>query len=418
MTQPAQLRKRALRYGIGIFLILGAVYLYINVVSKTRSLDPGNFKSAGYISASMQKEEGEVAVLIAPDGKITEAPGFTQGASDQPPIWSDDGQRLYFASDRENGESHVFRWNPARNLVERKSLDKRTKSAISMTVPGGSSKTMLVVAGGTVMEIDPAKNTSKQVLPPRKGSSQGQGEFGATSQFDQFYASIGTSFKTARWGKDKEFIVSVMRREEGEIMICQNVTDFSKPPTIVVAGDRVDFDLAPDGTVVFTCQKFTFPSPNLVPPELVKNGKIEYPFRHMIGFFKPGEPGVYEPGPTQSNVIAVTANDEICFGSPKVSPDGSLVLCTVGPYEGYGMMKVRNLITMAVRVRGGEETKTIVPHRVYEAEWRADGKKIVFTGEAEGKQVVFTVNADGSEMKAITGTKGSFRGARFSPAIK
>ncbi len=435
MKQPAILRKRAIRYGVGIMIILGAVYLYMNVISRTRTIDLGNFESAGYVSATMQKEDGEVAVLIDPKGTIIEAPGFVDGAADQPPIWSQDGQRLYFASDRENGESHVFRWNPAKGAVERKTVDKRTKTAISMEVPGSTegSKTALVVSGGTVIELDPTNNTTKQVLPPKKFAVGTDGERGdpgkapgkeggqeePANQFDQFYTTFGTSFKTARWSKDKAFIITVMRREEGEIMICQSQTDFTLPPTIVVAGDKIEFDISPiDGVIVYTCQKFQFPSPQMVPPELKKNGKIMYPFSHVLGIYVPGSGGMYQPGDTPQNLIALTQDDKFTFGMPTISPDGSEVMCVVGPYEGYGMMQANNLVLMPLRIGGGQQSTTLVPRRVYDASWHPNGQTIVITGEMEGKQGIFTINRDKTGMKSLTGSKGSFRGATFSPVSK
>lgn len=405
---------------IAIASILALVLIYNRFVSKARVADPGNFVSKGYISAAIQTADGFQAVLIDPSGQITKSPGYVEGAVDQPPVWSPDGQRVYFVSDRDNGESHVFRWNPVNNAVERRTVDKRTKSYVDFTVPGESTnKTALVITGGTVMELEPLEGTSKQLLPPKKLGGSGQGEGGSTGQFEQLYASIGTSFKAARWSKDKQYIVAVMRREIGEVLICQDITglpnlDITDPksrPILIAAGDKIEFDIDPvTGDVAYTLQGFRWPDPRMIPPEFLEKGVAKNPFRHMIGLYSPGEPGPKPP-------VAVAMDDKFAFGHPRVSPDGQMVMASVGPYQGSAVMEPTNLVAMPFRTGGGSEGAiTLVDEPAVEAEWSPNGKSITYVAQGEGRRNLFVMDVgSGSPPKNITGDRGSFRGPQFSP---
>lgn len=412
-------RQRGLRYLIAIATILALVFVYTRFVSQTRTADPGSFASAGYISAAVQTEDGYRAVLVAPDGTVREVPGYEEGVMDQPPVWSPDGQRVYFVSDRDNGESHVFRWNPSSDSVERRTIDKRTKSYVDFTVPGDpANKTALVISGGTIVELEPLAGTSKQLLPPQKLDASRQGEDGAAGQFEQLYASLGTSFKMARWTKDKQHIIAVMRRETGEALICQNVSmlpniDLTNPemrPVLIATGERIEFDIDPNsGKVVYTLQQFQWPDPRQIPPEFIENGRAKMPLRHMIGIYTPGAPAAEAP-------VAVAQDDKFCFGHPRLSPDGEMVMVSVGPYRGSGNMDNRNLVVMPFKTGGGSEgATTLVNTPAVEAEWSPDGKKIVFVGEGPTRRTLYLLEVGtGAEPKALT-SKGVFRGPQFSP---
>ncbi len=425
-------RQRGLRYLIAIATLLGLVLVYTRFVSQTRTSDPGDFVSKGYISAAVQTEDGYQAVLIDPSGKVIKSPGYVEGAVDQPPVWSPDGQRVYFISDRDNGESHVFRWNPVSNAVERRTIDKRTKSYLDFSVPGGTpSKTALVISGGTIVELEPLGGTSKQLLPPQTLDATGRGESGATGQFEQLYASLGQSFKVARWSKDKQYIVAIMRREievefegrrillSGEVLICQDIsslpnldiTDPKSRPILVAAGERIEFDIDPvSGDVAFTQQGFQWPDPRQIPPEFIENGKTKNPFRHMIGIYTPGEPAAKPP-------VAVAMDDKFAFGHPRLSPDGQLVMVSVGPYRGSGIMDNKNLVVMPFKTGGGSEgVMTLLNTPSVEAEWSPDGKQVTYIAEGTTRRTLFVLDSQpDAQPKNITGESGNYRGPAFSP---
>lgn len=411
-------RQRGMRYLFAVLTLLLLVFVYQRFVSQTRVADPGDFKSQGYISAAVETDDGYQAVLIAPDGTIKRSPGYVEGAVDQPPVWTPDGQRVYFISDRDKGESHVFRWNPVTDQIERRTIDKRTKSYIDFNVPGDpGNKTALVVSGGTIIELEPLNGTSKQLLPPQKLDARSQGEGGATGQFDQLYASLGTSFKTARWSKDKQHIIAVMRRETGEVLICQDIStlpnlDISDPkarPILIAAGEKIEFDIDPvSGDVAYTLQGFQWPDPRQIPPEFLEKGKAKNPFRHMIGIYTPGDPSSKPP-------VAVAMDDKFAFGHPRIAPDGKMVMVSVGPYRGEGSMESKNLVVMPFKTGGGSEgAMTVVNTPAVEAEWSPDGKQITYIGQADSRRTLFVVEVGNATPKKITSGE-NLRGPQFSP---
>ena len=91
------------------------------------------------------------------------------------------------------------------------------------TFEAQNNETGLMTAGGFVLEFDPKKGSTHQVLPPvgkERGSQEA--EEGSASQFDEIYQRLGSSFREAKWLKGKEYVAAVMRREEGgEILIVQ-----------------------------------------------------------------------------------------------------------------------------------------------------------------------------------------------------
>ncbi len=414
-------QKKVIRLAVFLLCIALLIFVYQQVVVGRRNADPGLFDSTGYMAASMETGDGQQAVLITPDGTITPSPGYKAGMMDSPPIFAKtkDGTRLFFASDREDDQSHVFRWNPAQNIVERRTLDKRTKSGICFTVPGDDSNlTALVISGGTVLELDPHDGKSKQVLPPRSLRADGTSENGAKGQFDELYASIGSSFKIARWSKEKQYIIAVLRRDAGEILIAQNMTDMSKPPIIVGAAEHVDFDFNPvTGDVIFTLQGFQFPDPEHIPEAYVKNGKVNLPFKNMLGIYTPGDAQPKAPVALgQDNTMKdgkMVSEDNVCFGQPRVSPDGSTIFVIVGTLKAATAFEPKGAVLMAAESGGSQKSKTILKDPVYDPTWDPTGKLLAFTADVNGKRAILTINVETGERKNVTGDKGNFHGPVF-----
>ncbi len=117
-------------------------------------------------------------VLIKPDGTLIPADDeggnsdskFEDGSTDSNPTWSSNGGRLYFESDRYKQQPHLFRWNPDRQTVDRRTFDTRPKGFISFATPGvdktGKESTGLMISGGTVVEINASSGQQTQLLPP------------------------------------------------------------------------------------------------------------------------------------------------------------------------------------------------------------------------------------------------------------
>jgi hypothetical protein len=416
---PKFTRKATIRMVIGLFVIAAGYFVLQTLTSRSGDLTIGNFDSAGYMVAIQKREDEAQVVLIKPDGTIQESTNWVKGSYDENPIWDNEGRNIYFVTDRDSKEPHIFRWNPAERVgdaVRRRSLDRSSKSSMSFRVPGGTSETALVVQGGRVIEFNPAKGSSLQVLPPLARDMGGGGaESGSVSAFDQLYEKLGTSFKNAQWGKNKEFIVATMRREQGEILILQPLLPDkdgnAQPPVPVLAGERVDFDVSNEGKVVAVVVKFGLIDTENIPPELIKNGKLVLPFRHGIFTFNPGE--------AMSPPIAAIPDNQVGFLRPRWDPAGKSFFVNAGPVDGDNQVANRAVLLFS-DTAGASPTPILPGVEAQSAEWHPNGNLITFTAldRKTQKNAIFQVNREGKEIKNLTEGKGDFESPRFSPVSK
>jgi hypothetical protein len=306
--QPLISRRMLLRFAIGLFALAALFFGYQWWRSYSQDPDlPAKADTKGMIAALLLHEDGAQAVVFEANGELRKSPGYTPGANDKELVWRPDGNRLFFMSDREDQAFHVYRWNLASDAVMRRSFGTRSQSSPTFAPIGaaGANDTALLTSGGFVVEFDPVHSAIRQVLPP-VGRERAESDEGAASQFDAIYQKIGTSFRYARWGKDKESVVAVMRREDDtEILVVQDMTE-AKPPAAIIAGDRVEFDISPEtGVVAFSVTdrerpgqgpislghrplyagRLAHPGDQLarpggrVPPSARRSGRRERPFR-------------------------------------------------------------------------------------------------------------------------------------------
>ena len=401
-------RKSAQRAIIWLFS-LAVLILAFQIIRGFKSDFTAPSKTVGLVAAIKQTENGAKIVVVHPDGKVVDSPGFKEGSNDRDLVWSGDGGFLFFVSDRDNGESHVFRWAIDSNKVERRSIDKRTKTA-PWFPPSTSPEAnlALVVSGGNVLEFDPKDGASIQLLPPVTGTaSASTEEEGSTGQFDGTYAKIGISFRTAQWTPDKKWIAAVMRREEGgEVLIIQDMTT-SAAPMIIAAGDRIDFDVNPvSGDVLFLSTGFEFPS-NQVPKEFIKDGKVVRPFKHFLGIFQPSNKAVLVVGASDENKNA--------FAEPKVSPDGLTIVLTAGPYLGDGSVKPETLIALPFAEKGITSATKLADGTITGPSWGVDSQTIYFSRIGkDGRRALCQIEKDGSREKSLA-TDGDFSSPKASP---
>ena len=375
--------------------------------------DPGatvSYGSRGEILATQYLDEGQQVVIIKADGTAMASPGYVEGARDREATWKPDGSQVFFVSDRELEEPHIFRWSPGNNRVERRSLDARGKGGLEFSVPGTTNlATALMTSGGTVLEYDPTGPSMRQILPP-VGKEVGHNEEGGSAgQFDIWYSQLGTSFKKARWSIDQKYIAAVMRRDEGEVLIVQDMVN-ARPPYPVAAGDRVDFDINPmNGDIAFSSIGFQFPNDEQVPEQFKQGGKITRPFNHVVGIIKP-------ENPQQAALVVQMANDTAAFTSLKYSPDGSLLAMIVGPYLGDGMVEGREIVVMPAVDQGVRGAKRIIRAPAVDPSWSTDGKSLLYVkSEQDGTRPIFSIGLDGSNERRIT-QKGRFGAPMMSPA--
>jgi dipeptidyl aminopeptidase/acylaminoacyl peptidase len=406
--QPKVNKKLAMRFGLGLLAIAALLFAY-RYIQQNRQ--PGLSRSAttGYVAALLEHEDGSQAVVFNADGTLQESPGYSSGANDSGLVWSPDGNGLYFTSDREKNEPHVFRWDLGRSSVDRRTLDRRAKGEISFTVPGSStpSSTALMVWGGTVVEYDPREATGAQVLPPPNKGAVGE-EGGRAGQFDLAYQQIGTSFRTARWGPDKAWIAAVMKREDGEVLIVQDLQQATGPRVVAVA-QKIDFDIFPSGQLAIAIQDFQF-IPGEVPEEFKKDGKVIRPYHHALV--------VINLDGNAPIVLGTSPDDQLSFRQPRVSPDGTRVLVAAGPWKEPGYVDTRGLFV--VPLTQGAAAQTMIKQGAAEdASWAPSGDQITFIAkDATGNRSVFTVRADGTGERNLTAGKGNFRTPLFSPQAR
>jgi hypothetical protein len=331
--------------------------------------------TAGLILAVKYTDLGSQVVLLDGEGKVREAPGFSESNTERDAVWRPDGNRVYFVSDREKSVFQLYRWNPGSNRVEPRSIGTRSKSSPFFGPAGspGANDTLLITAGGFVLELNPVNGHTRQILPPVPRDSPMTEEGGVGGQFEAAYKQLGSSFREARWTLSKRFVAAVMRREDGgEILIVQDLAG-AIPPMPVAAGYRIDFDVSPtDDKVFFVVVDFIFPDPTAIPPEYIKDGKVIRPFKHMISLVDfTGDQPAMQP--------VVTSNDDAeAFSRIRISPDGSMIVTTLGSFGSQGDVEPKSLIVMPAAAQAAGSGARVLDGKVYEPSWHPDSNQLVF----------------------------------------
>lgn len=417
-------QKLAIRIAIWLFAIaaLFGVYQWYRGIGHDIDL-PVQVDTNGFIAAIERKSEGSVAVIFRPDGTRVEAPGYKPGAEDKEIVWRPDGNRLFFSSDRIDGSFNIYRWNTERGVAERRSLGSRSQSNAAFGPKGysGDLSKPLIIAGGFVLELDPKEGTANQILPPIQREIAQAGEEQTTAdQFSTLYSRIGTSFKDARWGKDRKYIVAVMRREGGEVLVIQPTgtvkaedgSEKQAPPVLIEAGDKVEIDVAPNGFVVAAITGYQFPNPNDIPEQFIRDNRVVPPFRHAMVLV---DPDSLSNGGT-SQPLYLSKDDALCLQQPRFSPDGSKVLAVGGSVQDGTNFVPKALISMPAVQNGFENQAALVLGEVRDPAWHPQGREIVFVKkDSESPRAIYRVGADGSNEKRVSKGSASYVGPSFSP---
>jgi hypothetical protein len=430
--QPKVLQRMLLRTLL-LVLVLGALVLGFQWFTGLRGdfdLAPAN--TQGMIAAiEYDEEDGQRLVAFRADGtKVTNA-GWTAGVIDRDPTWSLDGNRVFFVSDRGvSGQQgvksfNIFRWNPDRN-------DAPVQRSIGTRSPGNPSfqehitddrgPTALLTSGGFVVEFNDKEKTARQVLPPvgRGISTTTDDEAGTENQIAALYGQFGQSFRVAKWFAGRQFIAAIMRREEGEVLIIQELAprEIKMPdgtttrgldrPRPVVAGDRIDMAVNPkSGELVYVVQGFRWLDERSIPEEFRRNNRVTVPFHHAIGLV--GVDGVDLPP------VAVSPDPSQSFAAPTISPDGSTLIIVAGEM-GADNFEPRALVSMPASSGGAASGTALAQGEIFEPTWSPDGERLVMVKRSGGKRALFTIAKDGSDEKALS-TDGSYESPRFSPQV-
>jgi len=415
-------RKLGLRLAFGLLALAALILIYQWFREFGQDVDlPAKADTVGQIAAIHVLEDGAQVVLIQPDGTIRPSPDYRKGATDKDPVWQPDGNRLYFCSDREVGSFNLFRWNPASDKVSRRTVGSTSKSSPSFgSGMADAERRLLLMAGGFVNEVDPRDASSRQVLPPTAVAQSTDPEGGAAGQFDAIYRRLGESFTSARWGRGGKLIIAVMARENGQVLIVQGLepTQASDstvvripPPIAVVAADRIDYDVAPDGRVVVAVLGYQFVDPTQIPPERMENGVAKPPYRHALVVFDPGN--VTAQG---LNPVMVSDKDAFAIAEPKFSPDGASIVALAGTYGEHSQFRSREMVVMPAQEGGIRLAAPLAQGRIREPSWSPAGDRIVFVrADDKGRRSICTIARDGTDEVNVTGDRGDFASPVFSP---
>jgi len=416
---PKATRKLAIRFVIGLFS-LAVIFAIYNWMRANRDLgDISIAKTEDWILALEQKEEGQQAVIFKKDGSLLRSPAYTPGKTDRDAVWRPDGAAVFMSSDRETEDFNVYRWNLQHNFIERRGMATRSQLALNFgeVGQGASNDALLIVSGGFVLSMNPKEATTYQVLPPvsrevvTTGSDEGSG---GASQFDAYYSKLGSSFREARWGKNKEWVYAVMRGDEGEVLIAQSLTS-GKPPVVLGMGDRIEFDVNPKtGSIVYAIKSYRVPVPEHPSKEEIAKIKEMMAVPHRLIEVKP-----WETDPAEAMVpLAMSPSNKQCFSNPKVCPDGNSVLVSVGPYLGDGNQKMEGLLSVPLAPNGIAAASGLVQGEVSDYSWSPTGRKFVFIRKSKsGVRTVFVLNKDGGEAKQISDGKTNYSRPLFSPQM-
>lgn len=413
-------QRQLVRTAILLFVLAGLFATY-RVFSNVKDDIQGTFAkvdSKGMIAAIEATADGSQVVVFGKDGSKKTLGGAGQETIDRDLAWRPDGNFIFFVSNRKENAFHIFRWNPLASEAEARTVGSRGRS--NPTFPPDASagdERLLMVSGGNVLELDPKKKQTPQILPPTTSEITVQGggdEQGTEGLFASIYRELGESFRIARYFADRRFIAAIMRRSDGgETLVIQDMEPDEKgklrPPLPLAAGERIDFDIdAKSSRLVYAVQGFRWPRARDIPKQFINGNKVTVPYECMLAVLDPNEKAPPVP-------IAISNSSDAGFGSPSVSPDGQSLLLIVGTFERGVGLTPKALLTLPLQENGIEARSILKQGDVADPTWSKDGSKIAFTLRQNGARDIITMSKIGAEEKNLTGGKGSYSQPKFSP---
>ncbi len=371
------------------------------------------------IAALQQKESGSEAVVLEGEGKVKPASGYAEGNSDRDLAWDPKGNRLFFISDRRDNGFHIFRWDPQRDSLDQKSIDRASRSELVFDSEdtGVGDLVGLVIVRGTVQEFTPKVAKSQQVMPPTKRTAGG--EEGSVGNFEMMYKRFGQSFKSARWFHQRRYIAAVMRREDkGECLIVQDMEGDEKgnfrPPQLLFNAQKITLAVNPkNGELVFSIvEALPFYDEEGKILRDPNGNEIVVPFTH--GIFHTIE----KDGKLSFEPVGIVKEKGTCFTSPVVSPDGNTMMFLAAKYLGEGNMEIQSLDVCPMVSNGIQGHTPLVNGNITDPAFSPDGRKIAYIKQDGGHQAVFIANSDGGDAKNLTGSTGDYATPIFSPQYK
>lgn len=378
--------------------------------------DIGDFQSAGHIVAIELNNDGGRAVMFDEAGKRIDAPKPEKESYDDREVsWSADGQRIFISSNRELDSYNIYRWNPARDEIRRRSIGSRSQGA-PWFWPGAEAdkiKSGLIQSGGQIQELDTKTGDLSLVMPP-SGDRVVGAEEGSKGAMDA-YSRFGQAFLKARFAGSRDRIFALMRNDEGYTLIYQPIglDQMGQPlrPVEMYRGDRVDLDTDLNGVVGVVIDGFAFPDYAEIPAEYIKDGKVVPPFGSGVFRIEVDASNV----PNAIPVVLAPPDAEETLGDIAVSPDGTKVAVVVGKKLDGGGFEPLVLLVMPFTQNGGQNATPVVQGAVSSPSWSPDGSKLTYLLRDGSNVDVYRSNADGSGATKLT-NGGKWSMPQFSPA--
>lgn len=407
-------QRLLLRFAVGLLLLAALVFGFQLLRNFGQDPDILPADTKGMLAAIQYDGEGSKLVVFDADGKKVEVPGWTANKHDGAPVWRPDGQRLFFDSDREENTFHLFRYRPGSDKAERRSVGSRSKGTPWFGPLGfpGENDTAVITSAGFVSEYSPKDGSIRQLLPPTTGGNVQVGEeSGSVDQFAAAYSRIGETFKTARWGKDRRFMIATMKREDGDVLMMQDFQPTAEgtlpPPYPIFAGESIAFDVAADGSVTASVQDFRWIDPEQIPEEFIKDGKATKPFLHGVIHFDPADLKTLK-------VLFTSPTNEQLLTSPVSSPDGAKIIYSVGKVGPSGEFEPTQLVVAPLGKPASEGT-LLIAKGVFEPSWSPDGKNVIYARRDGPARPIFKLDvASGAETK-LTHDEGEYGYPVLSP---
>lgn len=423
--QPKISQKLVLRTAIGLFVLAGLIFGFVWLKGTKGDIgDLGSIDSIGAIAAIEQTADGSQVVYFDGKGDKHAEPDYKPGTTEKDPIWSNDGNRIFFSSDREKQIYQIFRWNAATDAKPENRAPSTLKRFKPQLDPFGGPDDLLFIQQGLGYRLDVKAGKASRIFPPidqHRAEEQDNNDNagpGGSGSFD-FGLAAEYGLVSAKW-VTPTWLVGVRRLEDRESLIAQSTemqNGMHQPYVVLFTGKHISFDVSTaNGLVICAIEGFRFNEGHPVPSQFIKDGKIVPPFRNVMikGTLDELLQGLEGIKPKQNVLMASNKENEI-FGDVALSPNGTefaVTLATSDPNEPF------KPVGLAVFTLDPSKPQTgrIAVGEIFDPCWSPDGQTLAFSmRDGKGNRPIYTIPKAGGTQKLISSSTGIFTSPVFSP---
>ncbi len=421
-----QSRRRLVGFSILVLVVIGVVSLVVWMRNRPAGrlwvIIPAP-KTTNLIAALALNDDGTSRVVaISPDGTIREPDGDDGEFDDREQIWSADGQRVIFVSNRSaDGSYQLFDWIPDRdNVPFQLTLAGASRGAPWFALSGNA---IVFTSRGSVLRLDYQTLKISTVYPPKEEpgikrtdeevvptDEHGHRHDEATHMMEQAWQQVsgaleGDAFEKGYVTRDGSHFMGIYNTPRGRALVLQNLKPESQQeamPRIPLMGADVEIAMHPTESVaVVSVRDFRWPNLDAVPDDMKNpDGAIRRPFVNALFLYEIGS-----NSPPALMFQSIDGTEALLF--PSISPDGAdLIVSAFSRREeklvGAGLM---------IAPLSGGEMRPIAPGEAFEPSWSPDSSSLVFVREGD----VWSVQRDGSALTNLTKGKGRFARPLYSP---